>query len=88
MVGTLDEARRIYAPATRAGDITVTWDPESPETVDVARQVFERAMSQDLADGPSRAAYKLDAKGTVGARVHTFDPFAMELVVIAPIAGG
>ncbi len=63
------------------GDTELTWDHADPYSIDRAREMIERAFRE------GRGVFNLKQDG-VGERLHEFDPYAREIVVIPQIKGG
>lgn len=69
----------------REGHVTVEWDTQVPESVEVARHRFE----QEVRDKKMKP-YRMERKNgkSEGTAIKGFDPEAEELLLVAPMAGG
>ena len=74
----MSDGRSLTVKYTQDGETEISWDPDDPQQVEVARQTFER-----LARRRAWSAYRLDAGG---ARQHlgAFDPQASQMF-LAPL---
>lgn len=66
----------------KEGDTKFFWDPQNPESVENARNVFQRYTQENR----YRAARMV--RGTQGEFIDEFDPEAAAIVFLPPIAGG
>lgn len=66
----------------RTGDTRIEWDPAVAEEVSMARKAFEEAQAKKY------LTYKLNADGTQGELIRTFDPTAERIVASPQTVGG
>ena len=64
------------------GHTCCTWDPSNPESVSAANETFEGLRSQGY-----RAA-AMNADGSTGSFVESFDPSAENILFVLPVVGG
>lgn len=64
------------------GDTTLLWDTEEPETVEVARTVFDEYRMKAF------LTYRQDAPHAPAEVIRTFDPEVKRIVIGAPMMGG
>jgi len=64
------------------GDTTVSWDPNVPQDVEIARGVFDRYMTRGY------MAVSMGIDGSTGSRIAEFDPTAGSILMVPPVRGG
>ena len=65
----------------KEGDLKISWNSANIEEIQVAKEIFEKKISQGW------SAFK-DKFGSKGDKVKVFDEDAERIVLVPPIAGG
>lgn len=65
----------------RVGDVKIAWDSENEKEITVAREIFDKRITEGW------TAFR-DKMGVKGDKIRTFDPDAERIILIPPISGG
>jgi len=65
-----------------AGHNEISWDPEDPDSVAIAKQAFDKAKAKGM------LIYKTTKKGEQGALMKEFDPEAERIRMSPMVKGG
>lgn len=66
----------------RSGDVKVEWNPDNPDEVEVAREVFKENIKKGF------KAFHFTRRDDKGEEVKEFDPGAERILFVPPMAGG
>lgn len=64
------------------GHSSITWDPEKPVEVGVARDAFEKLIKEGY------SAFEVEGADQRGRRVTRFDPSVGKLMMVPQLVGG
>lgn len=76
------EGKHVIHELDGSGDVRTVWDPEDEADVEMARNLFKKAMKA------GRVAYAVKRNGDKGEVVKEFDPSAEKLIFAPAMAGG
>lgn len=79
---TIPRQHEISVMSPTDGDYKVTWDPDSSDEIEAAREAFNKLRRKGM------AAYSVDKDGEKKAIVHEFDPELSAMIMAPPVAGG
>lgn len=65
-----------------AGDVSVTWDQNSPDEIEQAQATFDSLRKK------GHMAYTVDKHGKKGTMITKFDPKAEKIIMAPPLKGG
>jgi hypothetical protein len=64
------------------GHSSITWDPDRPVEVDVARASFDKLVKEGY------SAFRVDEDDEKGERITRFDPQAGKIMMVPQLRGG